>query len=323
MGKIKPGVTLYSFSTEYCQGKMSLEDCIRTARELGAEGFEIVATQMIPCYPFIDDRFAGELAAMCRYYDIEAVSYGANMDKGLRGDRSLTDDEMLQFAIRDIRNAHKLGCKVIREQWLIGPENFGRLAPYAEAYGVKVGIEIHNPDSPISPMIMQFREVLDRVNSPYLGFVPDFGCFAVKPNKPGWDNAIRDGAKEELLEMARDFKYADVPEEEAIAKMKEAGAGLAELTAMRDMYGFMQFKKDVSAELQGLREIIPRCVHMHGKYHYLYENYEEASIPYQDILQVLKEEGYEGYIVSEYEMYHSDCSIEMLRRHQQLLRKYI
>ena len=40
MSQIKLGVTLYSFSTEYCKGEMNLEDCIRTARALGAEGFE-------------------------------------------------------------------------------------------------------------------------------------------------------------------------------------------------------------------------------------------------------------------------------------------
>ena len=34
MSNVKLGVTLYSFSTEYCQGKMTLEDCIRTAKEL-------------------------------------------------------------------------------------------------------------------------------------------------------------------------------------------------------------------------------------------------------------------------------------------------
>ena len=77
MSKIKLGVTLYSFSTEYCKGIMTLEDCIRTAKELGAEGFEIVATQMIPSYPFISDKFLGEFQAICRAYDMEAICYGA------------------------------------------------------------------------------------------------------------------------------------------------------------------------------------------------------------------------------------------------------
>ena len=44
MGNVKLGVTLYSFTKEYCEGTMTLEDCIATAKNLGAEGFEIVAT---------------------------------------------------------------------------------------------------------------------------------------------------------------------------------------------------------------------------------------------------------------------------------------
>ena len=73
MGNVKLGVTLYSFTKEYCEGSMSMEDCIRTAKEMGAEGFEIVATQMIPSYPYISDQFLGEIKAICQNYDIEAV----------------------------------------------------------------------------------------------------------------------------------------------------------------------------------------------------------------------------------------------------------
>ena len=59
MGQVKLGITLYSFSKEYCEGSMTLEDCIATAKKLGAEGFEIVATQMIPSYPYVSDLFLG------------------------------------------------------------------------------------------------------------------------------------------------------------------------------------------------------------------------------------------------------------------------
>lgn len=59
MGNVQLGVTLYSFTKEYCEGSMDLEDCIRTAKEMGAEGFEIVATQMVPSYPYISDTFLG------------------------------------------------------------------------------------------------------------------------------------------------------------------------------------------------------------------------------------------------------------------------
>ena len=323
MSNVKLGVTLYSFTTEYCKGIMTLEDCIRTAKNLGAEGFEIVATQMIPSYPYVDEKFLGEFKAICNAYAMEPVCYGANMDRGLRGDRNLSDEEMIAMAVNDIKNAYKMGCKCVREQYLIGPDNFAKLAPYAEAYGVKVGIAIHNPDTPITPMTESFLEAIDKSGSKYLGLVPDFGCFATKPNKMGWDNALKAGAKVELLEMARDMKYDNMPLEEAKKKLIEAGATEVELSTQQDMYAFLQFKKDISKELEGLKKIIPYCIHMHGKYHYVYENLEESAIPYDQILEVVRNSDYDGYIVSEYEEYNSGHSVEMLKRHLLMMKKYL
>lgn len=53
MSKVKTGITLFSLGTPYLKGELDLEGVIRTAAELGAEGYEIVATQMIPSYPFV------------------------------------------------------------------------------------------------------------------------------------------------------------------------------------------------------------------------------------------------------------------------------
>lgn len=323
MGKTKVGVTLYSFTTEYCKGQMTLEDCIRTAKELGAEGFEIVATQMIPSYPIVDDKFLGELGAICRHYDIPVYSYGANCDKGLRFDRSLTGDEMVAMAIQDIKNANKMGCKVLREQYLIGPENFRKLLPYCEAYDVKVGIEIHNPDSPITPMTKGYLDVIKDCGSKYLGLIPDFGCFAVRPNKLTWDLAIEAGASALHMEMAKQFRYDGVSQEEAAAKLREAGAAEPVFHFLRDAYGFQQFKKNVDAELKGFEEIMPYVIHMHGKFYYMYEDLTEASMPYDDIMKIVQKSDYDGFIVSEYEEYNSGRAIEQIARHMKMLHKYV
>ncbi len=323
MGNIKQGISLFSFTKEYCEGTMTFEDCIRTAKEMGAEGFEVVASQMIPSYPYISDQFLGELKAICSHYDIEAVSYGANMDCGLRYDRCLTEDEMVERAITDIRSANKMGCKVIRQQYLLSPNGLARIAPYAEAYNVKVGIEIHNPETPNTPAIMAYREAIEKSGSSYIGFVPDFGCFATKPNKPHWDEALKNGASLRLLEMARDMRYDAVPMDEARAKMLEAGAKTVELAILQEMYAFLQFKKDCKAELDGLKEIMPYCFHMHGKFHYLFEDLTEASIPYEEILNVIKNSDYDGYIVSEYEDHESGNALLMTARHQKMLKKLL
>ncbi|MCA1197734.1 DUF6379 domain-containing protein [Sphingomonas sp. R647] len=51
MGKIKRGVSLYSYQNETFQGKMTLEDCIRTSAEFGAHGIEIIGEQSFWGWP--------------------------------------------------------------------------------------------------------------------------------------------------------------------------------------------------------------------------------------------------------------------------------
>ncbi|MCD8020455.1 MAG: sugar phosphate isomerase/epimerase [Clostridiales bacterium] len=322
MSDIKLGITLYCFTQEYCRGEMTLEDCIRKAKKMGADGYEIVATQMVPSYPYVSDKFLGEIKAMSQYYDIEAACYSANMDRGLRGDRNLTEDEMLQMAINDVKSANKMGCKVMREQYLLSPAAMARLAPYAEAYDVKVGIEIHNPETPYTPIMREYYETFEKTGSKYLGFVPDFGMFATKPNKPHWDEALAAGVPVEILEMARDMRYADVPQEEAMKKLEEAGATAPAFSAAQGMYGFVQFKKDCKTELEGLKEIMPYCYHMHGKFHYLSEDLVEASIPYDEIMPVIKDSDYSGYIVSEYEDHNSGNALVMTKRHLDMMKSF-
>ncbi len=323
MSNIKLGVTLYCFTKEYCTGEMSLEDCIRTAKECGSEGFEIVATQMVPSYPYVSDKFLGEIRAMCSYYDIEPVSYAANMDRGMRGDRDLTEDEMLAMAINDVVQANKLGCRVMREQFLLSPGALAKLAPYAEDYNVKVGIEIHNPETPRTPIMMEYREAIEKSGSKYIGFVPDFGLFATAPNKPMWDEAIAAGTPVEILEMAKQMRLDDAPQEETMKKAAEMGAQGPAFAAIQGMYGFVQFRKDCKDEIAGLKEILPYCFHMHGKFHYMYEDLHEASIPYGEILPVLAGSDYEGYIVSEYEDHVSGNAREQVRRHLAMMYKLL
>ena len=53
--------------------------------------------------------------------------------------------------------------------------------------------------------------------------------------------------------------------------------------------------------LEELKEILPYSFECHCKFHYLDENFHEASIPYNEIIPVLKDSDFEGYLVCEYE----------------------
>ena len=303
MGNVKIGATLFCYGTEYARLQYDFEECVRQAAMAGAEGYEIVGTQMIPSYPNVSDEFLGLIQEMKVKYGIGPVGYGANNDKGMLADRDLTDDEMLADAIIDLKTANKLGCKVMRVQYMMSPEAFGRLAPYAELFDVKCGIEIHNPETPASENIQKYLDVIKKTGSKYLGFVPDFGFLSVAPNKPKWIRALEIGVKEEHLEMAAQFRRTGVPMEEAQKQLMEAGAHPAIMDTLAGMYGFVQFhdRSDLPGLLQELKDIIPYSFEMHGKFHYLGEDGKEASIPYEEILPVIKESGFDGYLICEYE----------------------
>ena len=264
MANVKTGITLFSLGTPYLKGELDLEGVIRAAAELGAQGYEIVAAQMIPSYPYVTDEFAEFIRQCTEKYGIGPICYAANMDRGMLKDRDLTEDEMVARAITDIVSANKLGCTVMREQYLLSLNGLARIAPYAEAYNVHVGIEIHNPDSPITRPILDYLEVIEKTGSKYIGFVPDFGCFATKPNKPYWDRALAAGATIEQLEKCARLRYDEVPMDEA---MKIMGPDMAKCPALgatlNSMYGFVQFRKSCRAELEGLKRIMPYCFEMH------------------------------------------------------------
>ncbi len=303
MGNVKLGVTLFCYGTEYARYQYDLEECVRQAAEAGATGYEIVGTQMVPSYPNVSDEFLGQVESLRKKYGIGPVGYGANNDKGMRCDRNLTDDEMLADAILDLKAANKLGCKVMRVQYMMSPGAFARLAPYAELFDVRCGIEIHNPESPASPLMQEYLKVIKETGSRYLGFVPDFGFLSVAPNKPKWIKALQAGVKEEHLEMIAQFRREGMDQQEAAQRVMAAGASPAIMDCLAGMFGFVQFhdRKDLPGLLQELKDIIPYSFEMHGKFHYIDEGGSEPSIPYEEILPVLRDSGFDGYLICEYE----------------------
>ena len=303
MSNLKLGATLFCYGTEYARYQFDFEECVKQAKLAGAEGYEIVATQMIPSYPNISDEFLGLVNDLKAKYGIGPVCYAVNNDKGMRNDRNLTDDEMLADAIIDLKSANKLGCKVMRVQYMMSPEAFERLAPYAELYDVKCGIEIHNPETPNSPLMQKYLEVIKRTGSKYLGFVPDFGYLSVQPNRPHWIKALKAGVKEEHLKLAEKLRREGVSQGEAVKQVMAAGASPAIMPALAGMWGFVQFHDESALPelLQELKDILPYSFECHCKYHYLDENFHEASIPYNKIFPVLKASGFDGYLICEYE----------------------
>ncbi len=321
MSDIKLGITLYSYTKEYISGQFSLGDCIGECHAMGLVGYEIVGAQMVKGYPYASDSFLKLIQRYDQQFGVHPVCYGANTDRGMLYDRDLNEQELLASTRRDIRTAHRLGCKVMRAQFLLSPELLVEIAPYAQAYDVKIGIEIHNPETPSTPVMLEYLDAIERSGSDYIGFIPDFGCFADKPNIQSYDGALSLGADKALLDELVNMRYDDIPMQEAEKILVGKGADAYVMKSFYEMYGFLIFRRE--PDLAGLRRILPYCFHFHGKFHHMNEDGTEASIPYEKILPVIQASDFEGYIVSEYEGHSGGNASEMVRRHIEMERKLL
>ena len=93
--KIRYGVTLYSYSNEYVNGILSFEEILRTVKAQGYTGIELVASQMVPGYPYPSDEWLAQLKALLEEIGLEPVCWSAYIDMGIRSDRDLTEDDII------------------------------------------------------------------------------------------------------------------------------------------------------------------------------------------------------------------------------------
>jgi hypothetical protein len=329
---IKRGVSLYSFQEEYFLRKMTLEDIVATTQKLGIPGVEIIGDQMIPNYPNISDEFIKQWHGWMDKYERTPVCLDMFLDWNKYTGRVMTEDEKYDSVSMDIVNANKLGCTVIRVIHDVQPELLERLEPIASQYNVKLALEIHAPSYYDSPLEQRLIETFRKTQSPYLCFTLDMGVYTKRLPRIVKERFLREGMKPEIVEyLANAYDTGTLPHSNELGKRDNA---LPEkILSMggreEDIYWAMMGTHGIYADPSLLKEYIPYTSHIHGKCYDLSPEYSEYSIPYEEIVPLLIEGGYSGYIDTEYEgnrwiqdAYVVD-STEQVRRHQMMLRRLL
>lgn len=313
---IKIGVSIYSFTYFYDLKLMSLEDLLRTAHEMGYEGVEIVVAQMAPEYPNISDEWIAHFRELLDKYELHLVSWSAYIDMGLRPDRDLTDEEICEHTRRDLILAKKAGADLVRTQHAIKPKNFRAMLPFCKQLDMKLCIEMHAPHHPDVPVWKEYLEIMAEPESEgYLGVVPDFSIFQYAPHKQMIENYLRDGFREDKLNAVIELNKKRMTEEEIIATDDFTDY---EKKVISDIVGHYQSP----AKLEDLKKLIPYAPYIHGKFHFLDENCHNPCIPYEEIIPMVKELGFKGYIASEYEGW-DEAAMEQLKRYVTLLNRLL
>jgi sugar phosphate isomerase/epimerase len=322
---IKRCVSFYSFQDEYFLRKMTLEDILATCPELDIPGIEIIGDQMIPGYPEVEESFFDQWYGWMEEYGLTPVCLDLFLDTNKYKDRVMTEEEKAETVIKDIKFANRLGCTLVRMGPQIQPELMERLAPHAETHEVKLGIEIHSPQHFDHAFQQNHLEVFEKTQSPYLGFVLDMGIYTKRIPRVLSDRWIRDGVKPEIvnhmLEVYDSQSGIDTLNEDLL-KMGATPGDIA-------IANFVFLHYAIYTDPRRILDYMPWVLHVHAKFYEMLPDYTEYSIPYEEVIQVLIEGGYKGYLSSEYEgnghiqdAFDVD-SVEQVRRQQVMFKRLL
>lgn len=282
----KPGVSIYSYSGEYGVS-MDLEDCLADMYDMGAHGLEILANSHIPMYPEVTEEWLDQWFCLLERYEIVPVEYGHWIDSRLYRGRALTLKESCERLIQDIKIAHKLGFTVMR---------------------TKMGV-IDDVNTPVS----NWREIISEclpaaceynvrlcpeLHMPTAlksHYVDDYVEFIEKKNTKNFGFNVDFGTFQDKFESK--FRLPGMPEDGGPCSRPE--------------------------DIVPILKYVYCC---HAKFNYMNEQFEEETIPYREIIRVLKENGWNGYMLSEYEGRDKDKPgfvSDQLRRQHIMMRRIL
>lgn len=317
------GTTLFSLTLEQRQPGRDLRSLIGevAARDLGP-GLEMVAFQSLRGWPHLDEAAAREVRGTIDDSGLTPSCLAVNLDLALYPGRLLSDDEAFEYIAVQLRGAAALGFPAVRVGIESGPPVLSRLLPLAEQLGVKIGVEIHAPMTIDAPPVAALKELFTRLDTEWLGFIPDFSA-SMRAVPSAVDDAHRSaGIAPELTALAKEVWGEPGP---TMAKFPELERRAAELGATPPKIGNIKMIFTMHGRMAPERwaDFFPHVIHVHGKFYGVADG-EDQSIDYPAIGRVLREQGYTGFISSEYEAHvytarHS--AFDQVRAHHDMLKR--
>jgi sugar phosphate isomerase/epimerase len=329
MSNIKRSVSFYSLQDQYARGKMNLEDIFKFLKEIGAE-MEFISDQMMKGTPHPSEESLKEWDRLINKYQVKPVCNDIFINTGLYKNRTLTTKEAAAALIEEIKLANRLGFSLVRLVSMTPPEIIEPALPYAEKYNVTLAIEIHAGMSFDNPLTKGFIDVIHKTKSPYLGIVVDAGIFCRRHPRVSANYFRSLGINEEVIKYIDNIFASGTDPRRFFEKHGGFPKELTDLFKNELDYMYAIFAGGYeTSDFSILDEHMPYLKHIHGKVYEMTDEGVEYSIPYDEFIGYLDEKGYDGYISTEYEGNrftingHEVKEIEQVRKHQEMLRKYI
>jgi sugar phosphate isomerase/epimerase len=335
--KIKLGASLYSYNGDFLMRTMNLEDCIADIADMGSDGIEIIAQGQIEDFPNPSEKWVKQWFGWMDKYGVQPTCYDTSGDTKLYLHRELTAQEMVDQMTVDLQLAKRLGFKRIRtygNSWATaigaakgngwnmaappplswpwgkaGTSHFDiirKCLPIAEKLDIKIVEELHIPMLLKSEYMERTVEFIQKTKTKHYGFKPDFSIFLRQEFLAGSPAAVQalveKGARQNVIEFIVNSYESGAPAEKTQAEVAKMGGNDVELryASASGVYHGSYSRKKFNAAAD-LIPFMPYVYDTHAKFRVVTEQLRETTMPYEEIIPVLAQNGYDGYLSSEYE----------------------
>ena len=290
-GLPKIGISVYSYS-DVLGISMTLDDVFEDMYDAGAECFELL-TSHIENYPNPSVEWIDHYWRLCEKYDMVPAELGHWAETHLHRGPRMTDKEILDNMIRDFKLANTLGFTTLRTKItcineFCDPEpEWRHIIEMALPYAEKYNVMMLSECH--LPTTLSRQHIKD-----YIDFAKEMNTryFGINVDFSTFQNAWPE----------------DIYDPGLLAALKADGY------------------TDIHSEPEEIIPILPYCGTCHAKFNYMDEDFRERTIPYDRILGIMAEQGWNGFLVSEYEGMRREDPVylgEQMRRHHIMMRRIL
>ncbi|MCV2395665.1 sugar phosphate isomerase/epimerase [Actinotalea sp. M2MS4P-6] len=266
---LRHGVSLYSFTGDMGT-LLTLEDAMAEIHDLGATGIEILGEGNIPGYPNPSAAWIDTWKALLEKYSLTPTNYGSWIDSRMWLHRDLTAQEGHEALARDVRLAAELGFSFVRPKIGVVSQDLVPHPIWDEAVERTLDLAAEK-NIVICPEIHAPTPIRHPVVDDYLAFIE------------------RTGTKNFGLLIDTGIFMTRPAIQELDSRLGDD-------------------EEDIPVPLRALKvppsdliDILEHVVFIQAKFYDVDENLVDQNIPWPEVLRVLTEHGYTGYLSSEYE----------------------
>jgi hypothetical protein len=190
-----------------------------------------------------------------------------------------------------------------------------------------LGMEIHSPAAIKGNRLLDYVHKLAEKHPHVVGFVPDMGIFQKYPRPLYREVRIREGTLTRDIAVAIENAYRQgMSKAEVAASIKAMGPKPGDTAYVDTVF-------QAGAALRDPKDLIPimrYCKHVHGKTWEMTpgSEFDDACIVYKEVIPVLMENGFDGYICTEFEGQRVGTildvdEIDQVRRQHVMLRRML